>query len=233
MKTKIYSLIAAFATLPLFSQVGINTSTPAATLDVNGTLKVRDTPAAPALAGYQILGLNQSSTQVSTVDPQLLIAASRVDPSIYSAKKVNNVSLLSLGAFGDFKPVNFSSTERTIGSASLFDDTGSAYVIPSTGVYALTYSFRFGTGLQASVLASGVGIGLARTRSGTTTLIDSRPFTGVSILAAGITISDTSISSLYSFQAGDRITFGFLDPGITLTLLSSSVASFYIYKVSN
>lgn len=233
MKTKIYSLIVAFATLPLFSQVGINTDSPSATLDVNGTLKVRDTPAAPALAGYQILGLNQSTTQVSTVDPQFLIAASRVDPSIYAAKKTNNISLLTLGAFGDFKPVNFSSTERTIGSASLFDNTGSAYVIPSTGVYALTYSFRFGTGLQASVLAAGVGIGIARTRTGVTTLIDSRPFTGVSILAAGITISDTSISSLYSFQAGDRVTFGFLDPGITLTLLSSSVASFHIYKVSN
>ncbi|SIT05543.1 hypothetical protein SAMN05421786_104379 [Chryseobacterium ureilyticum] len=233
MKTKIYSLIVAFATLPLFSQVGINTSTPAATLDVNGTLKVRDTPAAPALTGYQILGLNQSTTQVSTVDPQLLIAASKVDPTIYAAKKINNVSLLTLGVLGDFKPVNFSSTERTIGSASLFDNTGSAYVIPSTGVYALTYSFRYGTGLQASVLAAGLGIGLVRTRGGVATLIDSRPFTGVSILAAGITISDTTITSLYSFQADDRITFGLLDPGVTLTLLSSSVASFYIYKVSN
>jgi hypothetical protein len=54
MKTKIYSLLLACAALPLFSQVGINTSTPTATLDVNGTLKVRDTPVAASVSGYQI-----------------------------------------------------------------------------------------------------------------------------------------------------------------------------------
>lgn len=54
MKTKIYSLVLACATLPLFSQVGINTDTPTKTLDVNGTLRVRDTPAATTVTGYNI-----------------------------------------------------------------------------------------------------------------------------------------------------------------------------------
>ncbi|SMO34046.1 hypothetical protein SAMN06265171_101121 [Chryseobacterium rhizoplanae] len=236
MKTKLYSLILACATLPLFSQVGINTATPSATLDVNGTLKVRDTPAATALPGYQVLAINQGSTQVYTVDPALLIAASGTNSTVYAAKKTSGISLLSVGVFGSFKPVNFVATDRSIGSAALFDDSTSAYTIPSDGVYAVSYSFRFGTGLQASLLSSGTGIGITRTRgagAGVTTLIDSRTFSGVNLVVASLTIADTSISTLYSFQAGDRVAFGFLDPGINLALLSSSAASFSIYKVSN
>ncbi|GEJ47261.1 MULTISPECIES: hypothetical protein [unclassified Chryseobacterium] len=236
MKTKLYSLLLACATLPLFSQVGINTPTPSATLDVNGNTKIRTTPAAPALSGYQVLGINTGSSEVSSIDPALLIAASGTNPTVYSAKKSTGISLLSVGVLGDFKPVNFLAAERTIGSAALFNDTTSAYTIPSDGVYAIAYSFRFGTGLQASLLSSGTGIGITRTRgagAGVTALIDSRLFSGVNLLVASLTISDSYINGLYSFQAGDRVNFGFIDPGISLTLLSTSTTSFYIYKVSN
>lgn len=236
MKTKLYSLMLACATLPLFSQVGINTATPSATLDVNGTLKVRDTPAATALPGYQVLAINQGSTQVYSVDPALLIAASGTNTTVYSAKKSTGISLLSVGILGDFKPVNFLAAERTIGSAALFNDATSAYTIPSDGIYAVSYSFRFGTGLQASLLSGGTGIGITRTRgagAGVTTLIDSRLFSGVNLLVASLTISDSHINALYSFQAGDRVNFGFIDPGISLTLLSTSTTSFSIYKISN
>lgn len=238
MKTKLYSLMLACASLPLFSQVGINTANPSATLDVNGTLKVRDTPAATALPGYQILAVNQGTTQVFSVDPSLLSAAAGTNTSVYSAKKTSGISLLSVGVLGDFKPINFLSTERTIGSGALFNDATSVYTIPSDGVYAIAYSFRYGTGLQASLLAggSGVGIGITRTRgagAGVTTLIDSRSFTGVNLVVAALTISDTYVNGIYSFQAGDRIAFGIIEPGITLSLLGTSVASFYIYKVSN
>ncbi|MFZ4927840.1 hypothetical protein [Chryseobacterium sp. Mn2064] len=236
MKTKIYSLIFACASLPLFSQVGINTDTPTATLDVNGTLRVRVTPPAATVTGYQVLAQDAATTEVFALDPQLLIAASGTNTSVYAAKKNTGISLLSVGVLGDFKPVNFLAAERSIGSAALFNDTNSTYTIPSTGVYAVSYSFRFGTGIQASLLSSGTGIGITRTRgagAGVTTLIDSRTFNGVNLVVANLTISDSTINSLYSFQAGDRVTFGFIDPGITLTLLSTSVASFYIYKVSN
>lgn len=238
MKTKLYSLMLACATLPLFSQVGINTATPSATLDVNGTLKVRDTPAATALPGYQVLAINQGSTQVYSIDPALIIAASTntSNTSVYAAKKTTGISLLNIGIFpSSFLPVNFVAADRNIGSASLFTDADGAYNIPSTGVYALGFAFRYGTGLQASLLSGAPGIGIARTRAGVTTIIDSRPFSGVNLaLAVNLTLSDASINSLYSFQAGDKVSFGLTDSGIfTGSLLGSSISSFYIYKVSN
>ncbi|OCA76872.1 hypothetical protein BBH99_11815 [Chryseobacterium contaminans] len=235
MKTKIYSLIVAFATLPLFSQVGINTATPSATLDVNGTLKVRDTPAATALPGYQILALNEGSEQVFMVDPQLLIDASGVNSGMYAARKSTGINLLSLGLFpSGFRAVNFLAAERTIGSAAMFSDTDNTFIVPSTGVYYIGFSFRYGTGVQASLLANSPGVGIVRTRNGVATTIDSRAFSGIDVTLLKLTISDASINSIYSLQAGDKISFGLvgsslLDAGI----LGSSTASFTIYKVSN
>ncbi|ROI04672.1 hypothetical protein EGI16_08390 [Chryseobacterium sp. G0240] len=235
MKTKIYGLILACAAFPLFSQVGINTATPAATLDVNGTLIVRDTPQATALPGYQILASNQGNDQVFVMDPQLLIAASNVNTSLYAAKKTSGISLLSLGLFpSGFRAVNFLTAERTIGSAALFSDTDNTYTIPSTGVYAVGFSFRYGTGLQASILANSPGVGIVRTRAGVATTIDSRAFSGANLILLSLTISESYLNSIYSFQAGDKVSFGLtgstaLDAG----LLGSSTASFYIYKISN
>ncbi|PWN69265.1 hypothetical protein C1631_014505 [Chryseobacterium phosphatilyticum] len=235
MKTKIYSLILACASIPLFSQVGINTATPQATLDVNGTLIVRDTPQATVLPGFQLLASNLGSDEVFIMDPQLVIGASKTDPSIFAAKKTTGISLLSLGLFpSGFRAVNFLAAERTIGSAALFNDTDNTYTIPSTGVYAIGFSFRYGSGLQASILANSPGVGIVRTRAGVATVIDSRPFSGANLVLLSLTISDTSVSSLYSFQAGDKISFGLVgSTALDVGLLGSSTSSFYIYKVSN
>ncbi|KFF14765.1 hypothetical protein N6B72_00260 [Chryseobacterium soli] len=234
MKTKIYSLLMAVSAIPVFSQVGINTSTPSATLDVNGTVKVRNIPATTALPGYQILALNEGSAQISQVDPQVLLNTN-TNTSVYAAKKTAGISLLSLGLFpAGFRAVNFLAAERTLGDTALFSDTDNSYTIPSSGVYQIGFSFRYGTGLQAAILANSPGIGIVRTRAGVATTIDNRPFSGANLILLSLTISEGSINSLYTLQAGDKISLGLtgsslLDAG----LLGSSVSSFYIYKVSN
>lgn len=236
MKTKIYSFALALTAISAFSQVGINTATPTATLDVNGTVKVRDIPASTTLPGYDILALNQGSAQISKVDPQLLYN-SISNPTVFAAKKTTGFSLLSLQLFPtDFKVINFLAAERNIGTGSLFSDTDYSYVIPSTGVYQVGFSFRYGAGLQAEVLGTtGPGIGILRTRSGVATLIDNRTFSGITVpLVLSLTISEANVSSLYSFQANDRVSFGITGSGfVNANVLGTSIGSFYIYKVSN
>jgi hypothetical protein len=234
MKTKIYSLILAVYAIPVFSQVGINTASPTATLDVNGTMKVRDIPVTPALPGYQILALNQGSSQVSQVDPQVILSAN-INTSVYAAKKTTGISLLSLGLFPTgFRAVNFLAAERTLGDVGLFSDTDNTYTIPSSGVYAIGFSFRYGTGLQAALLANNPGIGILRTRAGVATIIDNRPFSGANLILLSLTISEGSINSLYTLQTGDKISLGLTgSTALDVGLLGSSISSFYIYKVSN
>ncbi|WP_223607510.1 hypothetical protein [Chryseobacterium sp. OSA05B] len=235
MKTKIYSLFLALSIVPVFSQVGINTSAPSATLDVNGTMKVRDIPLTPALPGYEILALNTGSAQIAKVDPQLLYN-STVNTSVYAAKKTTGINLLSLGLFpAGFRAVNFLAAERSVGSAALFSDTDNTYTIPSDGIYNVAFSFRYGSGLQAAILTNTPGIGIFRNRAGVGTLLDSRSFSGLTVpLVLSLTISESSINSMYTFQAGDKISFGLTgSSALDVGLLGASVGSFYIYKVSN
>lgn len=240
MKTKIYSVICAFCSLSLFSQIGINTPTPTATLDVNGTMKVREAPVVTALPGHQIMAINNNGDfQVAKLDPELIanlaVNISGTNTSVYAAKKTAGISLLSLGLFpSGFRAVNFLNSERTVGTAGLFSDTDNTYTVPATGIYAVGFTFRYGTGLQAELLSNSPGVGIVRTRAGVATLVDSRTFSGANLLLLSLTISETSLNSLYSFQAGDKISFGLVGSNaLSVGLLGSSTASFYIYKVSN
>ncbi len=234
MKTKIFNLILAFVSASAFSQVGINTTTPSATLDINGTAKIRSTPAAPSITGHQILALDQGTFQVKQIDPQTLFDSS-TDASVYAAKKTSTINLLSLGLFpAGFRAVDFLQAERNVGNAALFSDVDNTYTIPTSGVYAVGFYFRLGTGIQASLLPNSPGIGIVRTRAGVSTLIDSRPFNGANLILLSLTLSEAHVNSLYTFQAGDKLSFGLTGSSlINAGLLSSSIGSFYVHKVSN
>lgn len=247
MKTKICSALLALLTVPIFAQtgsIGINTPTPQATLDVNGTAKIRQTPVVTSLSGYQILALNLNTGgdfQVSQVNPQLIADLaintinSGVSTSVYSARKASGVSLINLGVLpGGYRPINFLAAERTVGTAALFSDTDNSYTVPSNGVYAIGFNFRYGTGLQAALLTGSPGLGILRTRAGVATLIDTRNFSGANLGLLSLTISESSINSLYNLQAGDKISFGLTGASVLeLGVLGSSTGSFYIYKISN
>ncbi len=249
MKTKICSAFLALMAVPFFAQsagVGINTTNPLATLDVNGTVKIRATPAAPSLPGYQILAVNQNTGgdfQVSQVNPQLIVnsaisqinATTGVSTSVYAARKTSGTTLIDLGVLPNgFRPVNFVTAERTLGTTAVFSDTDNAYVVPSNGVYAIGFSFRYGTGLQASLLSSAPGVAVLRNRTGTYTLIDYRSFSGANLGLLNLTISEASVNNLFTFQAGDRISFGLTSASVLdAGLIGASTTSFYIYKVSN
>lgn len=249
MKTKICSALLALMVIPAYAQtagVGINTSTPQATLDVNGTAKIRSTPVASSMTGYQILAINQNTGGdflVSQMSPQMITdavatqigATSGVAASAYSARKASGLTLVSATVFpSGFKPVNFLASERLVGSTAVFSDTDNSYVVPSSGVYAVGFFFRYGAGLQAAVLTNSPGVAIMRNRQGTSTILASRPFSGANLGILSLTISESSINNLYQMQEGDRLSFGLTNVSVLdASIISSSISSFYIYKVSN
>ncbi|MDH6253226.1 hypothetical protein M2347_002953 [Chryseobacterium sp. H1D6B] len=235
MKIKIYTLILATFSISVFSQVGINTPNPTATLDVNGNAKIRTAPQAPSLSGYQLLAINQTTNEVSKMDPSVITTPGNTNTTVYAAKKASGISLLSLGLFpSGFRAVNFVTTESTLGNTALFSNTDNTYTVPATGIYAVGYTFRYGTGLQASLLANSPGIGILKTTGTTATLLDTRTFSGINLLILSLTISESNINSVYPLQAGDKISFGLTGSSLLdLGLLGSSASSFYIYKISN
>jgi hypothetical protein len=232
MKTKIFIVFLSCMINPLFCQIGINTPTPTAMLDINGNLKVRDVPAVTSLPGHMLMAVDLASSEVVKIDPDAALA----NAFAYSAKKVGSISLLDLGLAPapTWKLINFLAADKTTGDSSLFTESDYSYIVPSTGVYSVGFYFRYGSGLQASLLTGGPGIGVLKKTNNTVTALDTRLFSGLNLGLAAITISESSINSLYRLEAGDKLYFGLTNGGVlTTSLLSSSNASFFVHKVSN
>lgn len=242
-------IISIFLVAPFFlcsftiGQVGINTTNPTATLDVNGNLKIRTTPTVGSMENMQVILLNKDSYEVSQIGFQAFMDIinnggypSEINTTVYAAKKKSNFSLINLSLFSNgFKSIAFSPFDKTVGDDALYSTTDGSYIVPSDGTYAIGFSFKYGNGLQASILTGGPGLGIGLTRSGSTMMLDERLFSGVNLsVALSLTISEGTINSLYNLKKNDRVNFGLINSSvITADILSTSVASFYIFKVSD
>lgn len=222
-----------FSILILAQYVGINTTLPEKELDINGELKVRTINQMSSLSGNEsIILVSNTDNVLKKIDPSFLTTVSNT--SVLSVKKESNLSLLSLSfdINNDWKIINFSTSDIKIGSTSNF--SGSIYTVPSTGIYKIGYYFRYGNGIQATLLSTQPIIGILKTTYNTISVLDSREFQGISVpLVLSINLTENSIDSIYSLQAGDKIVFAINTGGISLSLLNASSSSAYIYKISN
>lgn len=76
-----------------YGQVGINTTDPQATLDVNGNAMIRTVPDAPAAADYDFLVRNKTSMEVEKVNGNF--SSPNFSNTIAKAVEEDGVSLLS------------------------------------------------------------------------------------------------------------------------------------------
>lgn len=266
------SFVLLLGTILNHAQVGINTETPQAMLDVNGNALVQGPTTLEStllVEGettlLQPLKLNYIQTEAITQltgNETILVAdlgdqnivkevsltnlatglnipnANTPNTSLYKIRSTTNFSLVSvginLGSLNAWQRINFPAGSPHIGNQALIDANG-AYTVPTSGVYSLNAYFRYGTGVQASLLSATPQVGIVRRANGTTTdsLLDSRSFIGISLAGiASITFTEASINTIYQLDAGDKIYFALNNGGLTLGLLSTSSASFNIYKIS-
>lgn len=166
-----------------FAQVGINTTNPQATLDINGNLKIRSIPETSVLPGYKVLAINESSFEVTNVSPALL--SFPVNTSAAKVKSVSGLSLLSLdlSLFNSWNILKFDTVEiNPTGFTSTPNDF--YYTVPTTGKYVIDFYFRNNTLLTLGVqTTTRIGI-LKTTSSNVSSLIDSKLVTVVSVLLA-------------------------------------------------
>ncbi|MGO4709078.1 hypothetical protein AB4Y90_08160 [Chryseobacterium sp. 2TAF14] len=171
--------------------------------------------------------------------------------SAYAAKFRGNLSLvnISLGLFTstfNYLPLNTTGSTVTteISSTQIVNNE---YVVPSSGLYHIDYSFRTGQGVSAQLLSNNPpGIAIVKTvGSGGTavnTLLDYRVFGGVNLLdlsgilalnlvVINITLTQGQISHIYRLNAGDRLRFGLVQGGLNLGAISDKSAELSIYKI--
>ena len=230
---KYFTLACALCFFAVNAQnVGINTTSPSATLDVDGNVKIRTVDAAAVATTYDYLVVDPATEEVQKVNGNF---ASATNTTIAKAKLNDGLSLLNITILGsDFKKIDFNSSTESINLTTNFDLATGQYTVPSTGIYEIYFYFRFGTGVQANLLSNLPSIGILRTVAGNTSTLDEKPFSGVNLLVANVTISASEINSIYELNQGDKISFGFDKGGLlSLSLLGRSRAEFVIKKISN
>lgn len=217
-----------------YAQIGINTPSPLAALDVNGNLKVRTVPEISELTGQHLLTVKLSDNEVNRVDPNIF--ASSTNASLSKVRSTTGLYLLAVGLSlfdtswymikFDSMPINPSNFTT---SASDF-----YYTVPSTGKYVIDLNFKNSTVLSLG-LATNAQIAVLRTpTTGSSVLIDNKYLNVVGIALVGNYYFET-INSVYELQAGDKIRFLYNKGALSLGLglLSNSSGSAYIYKISN
>lgn len=234
-------VLFAFSILSAVSvgaQVGINTTDPKATLDINGNVKIRDLPVVTSMnSNHMILLRDISSTgdfEMKEMNSDILVNA---NANAYYGSKTGSNSLISLGLGGGWAKVNLTGSANTkLGSPALFTD--GVYTATQAGTYVVNYEYQFTEGVNIELLG-GKRLGLIKNE---TTIWEEKPFEGVRVVVIGlinlanVPLTSTKLTSLIQLNIGDTVTFAVNSPGllpVDLTLLSSAKVNIYIYKISN
>jgi len=240
MKKNFYTLIFLGLFATGYSQtgnVGINTTTPTATLDVNGNAKIRTIPNSTTLTGHQVLGIDTTTKEVKTLDSSLFNTSTNVNTTIAKATVTGTGALLGLSGNNGYEKINFGNTVF----GTNFDTGSDTYTVPSTGIYAVKFAYRYGDGVNLNVSLLNFGGGTPKIgifRNGV--VMDEGFFGGASITllaplaSLSVIISDTFIDSVYPLTAGDVIDFRYNQTGLNVNLLSSNVTvKMVVYKISD
>lgn len=208
--------------------VGINTETPSATLDINGNLKIRATPNSAVVDGHKLLMIDNISKEVKTIDASAL--GSSTNNSIAKAEAIGNGADLGLTSNNGYQKINFLNSPTFSGSA--FNLTNDVYTVPANGIYAVKFIYKYGDGIQAGTLAVS-GYPRIGVFNGAT-MIEETKFSVVNAASLSILSSTAMISSVFSFSAGDEISFHMNPDNTNIDLLSNNIhTSAIIYKISD
>lgn len=235
MKNELFSLALILGlALPAFSQVGIGTDDPQATLDINGNLKVRTVPEVTTVTDdYFILMQNNSTagdTEIIRISSDNF--ASPAASTAYAAESDGGWSLLDLGISGtNWNRLNLSSGDTTIGDPTHF--VNGTYTAPSSGVYMVNYEFQLEAGVDITLLGN-KRLGLIKNG----VVIEDKVFDGVRVdlgplNVATVPVTSTNINKMVMLEAGDTLTFAVETGGVDLGLLTDNKVSLYVYKVAN
>lgn len=221
------------------AQVGINTITPEATLDINGDLIVRNVADAASAPSYDYLVRNSTTNVVEKVSGNL--GTTTTNNTIAKASKSSTTGLLGTSFYSGYNRIDFSTGDIDIDKGSNFNSADDTYTVPTTGVYAVDFDYQYGNGVELQLLSfsGNPRVAILKQDGATYSVVDSRIFSGANISlplgigAFSVVISKSQINSLYELNAGDVLSFEVLLGGIALNVLGQASTSVSIYKISD
>lgn len=236
MRTKLLLICKMIIAVFIQAQVGINTSDPKATLDINGNIKIRTLPTVSSIGTNQSILVHDRSAsgdfEVKEISADNLLGS--YASNAYYASKTGGWALVDLGLGNSWSKVNLTGTADTkLGNAANF--TAGVYTAPQAGVYLVSYEFHFNAGVNLEILG-GKRLGILKNN----VVYDDKIFDGVRIAlvvpVASAPITSTELSSLVQLAANDKLTFAVNVSGLVaadLALLTNARVNIKIHRLPN
>lgn len=223
MRIRFLFITASLIIIFFKSQVGINTSNPGATLDVNGNVIIRLVNPLPA-AGFQnkILTLD-SNNEIYYVALSGILPS----PAVVKGNGGSGFSVLSAALLSGWQKVSFPVIE--IDEGNNYDLPAQEFVAPAQGIYHVYFFLEMPSLALVSTL--GAGIFKIDATSGVATLLSEDSFLNISLLGTNVSSPTRKTETLVRLNSGDKIVFGMRVPTANIGLFSNSKAQFGIWSI--
>lgn len=224
-----------------FTQVGIDTETPSAKLDINGDLKVRDVDLMNTFSDPTILVHDEASdhlikgikySKLFSTTESLVYAYQKNTPALIKLNLNTSITIggiqwnifsLEDGGSGGYLP---------IGSSDVFN--GNTYTAPSTGYYMVNLELQFTGLVNASVLLGARNIAVIKNNS---SIVYSKPYDGITldllVLSGNIPLSSTTMETIVQLNKDDTLRFGIQNTLLNASVLGGSTFKLMIFKLPN
>lgn len=227
MDTKFLFLVIGLCSCLFQSQVGINTSDPTASLDVNGNTRLRMADTLPVSESVNKILVFDSENVVHTTDLGRIFSRSPNGESIVKGVGGAGFSVLSLNVLSGWQKVIFPNIE--IDEGLNYNTSAQEFTAPETGIYNVYFFVEMASILSATTLGAGIFKKLAST--GSVSLISEESFLNVSLLGINVSPPVRKTQTIIKLNQGDKITFGMKVPLTDIGLFTNSKASFAIWRM--
>lgn len=204
---KLVLLYFIFYLTPFFAQVGIDTTLPTASLDVNGNLRVRTlTSTSNNSAAKDSILVSDNLGNIKRVSSKTVIE-SHLKTFIKGSFSGSTDISLTLASGTKKIPFNLEEFDEN----DEFNTTTNTFTATQSGIYAINVAIK-----TTSSISIALDFGVAILKNGT--VINRNSFANIGVLGINVTPPVRSVQTLVSLNSGDTINFNIICNIVSLSL---------------